>query len=41
MNQIKRIFVVGHPGAGKGLFAKTLAEERVLPVSTCDDINFA
>lgn len=27
MNQYKRIFIVGHPGAGKGLLAKTLAEK--------------
>src|SRR3990167_9614284 len=26
MNGIKRIFVIGHPGAGKGLFAKELAK---------------
>ncbi|MBL7527360.1 shikimate kinase [Legionella bononiensis] len=26
MNQYKRIFIVGHPGAGKTLLAKTLAE---------------
>ncbi len=27
MNKIKRVFVIGHPGAGKGLFAKTLGEK--------------
>lgn len=27
MNQIKRIFIVGHPGSGKALFGKTLAEQ--------------
>lgn len=27
MNQYKRIFIVGHPGAGKALLAKTLAEK--------------
>lgn len=26
MNQVKRIFIVGHPGAGKALLAKSLAE---------------
>lgn len=27
MNQHKRIFIIGHPGAGKGLLAKSLAEK--------------
>lgn len=27
MNQHKSIFIIGHPGAGKGLLAKTLAEK--------------
>lgn len=27
MNHPQRIFIVGHPGAGKGLLAKTLAEQ--------------
>lgn len=27
MSQYKRIFIIGHPGIGKGLFAKTLAEK--------------
>ncbi len=27
MSQIKRIFIVGHPGAGKALLAKTVAEK--------------
>jgi len=27
MSQIKRIFIVGHPGAGKALLAKALAEK--------------
>lgn len=27
MNTLKRIFVIGHPGAGKGLFAKELAKK--------------
>lgn len=27
MNQFKRIFIIGHPGAGKALFAKSLAEK--------------
>ena len=27
MNAIKRVFVIGHPGAGKGLFAKELAKK--------------
>ncbi|RUR11318.1 shikimate kinase [Legionella sp. km772] len=26
MKQIERIFIIGQPGAGKGLLAKTLAE---------------
>ena len=27
MNKYKRIFIIGHPGAGKALLAKTLAEK--------------
>lgn len=27
MNQHKRIFIIGHPGAGKGLLAKTVADK--------------
>ena len=27
MNKVNRIFIIGHPGAGKGLVAKTLAEK--------------
>ena len=27
MNQVKRIFIIGHPGAGKGLFAKAIAND--------------
>lgn len=27
MNKFKRIFIIGHPGSGKALFAKTLADK--------------
>ena len=26
MNQVSRIFIIGHPGAGKALLAKTVAQ---------------